>query len=431
MPGCLRGGGTELQDAPIGVVAGEQRCEGVEGHRAVRVVGVLRVAGPAQPDTAPAVAGRRPSRIRRRAQIGDAGGDGVHSRAEQVRQAHQGDVGVDGRQWRAGREQGRPAVQRFEQAGQLGVALDDNVRLARVQQRGVARELDGVAETLFRQQQEPPPVWIAALPKRRIMRRRRMIVRLPAPFVFREAGRQIAGQQQGHGAVPMHLRVVRCERSGAVVRCESVVQPQLVLPRVAEIAPRARVFGGHGGGVLETAGGIAGAPPFLQHRAERALRLGIAGFEGGGAPQDFHRRFQIAPRRAGEAQIGQRFGGVRFACQRRLVAGDRAVQIPGLLQTGPEADADVDVAGFDFQQAAVGRHGVRRPAGLAEGVGQHRQATGRIVERASFQRFQRRAGIAGLAQGERPLDGDVAIVRRQRRRLGQRRRRGGRVAGNA
>ena len=69
MPGCVGGIGTELQAAPVDVGAAQQGGEGREGQGAMRIVRMVRIAGPAQPYSASALDRRGPPCAVGRAQI--------------------------------------------------------------------------------------------------------------------------------------------------------------------------------------------------------------------------------------------------------------------------------------------------------------------------------------------------------------------------
>lgn len=118
----------------------------------MRIVRMVRIAGPAQPYSASALDRRGPPRAVGRAQIRGLAGHRIDSRTEQVRHAHQRRMGIDLQRRVTGGQNRRCIRQGLEQRRQLRMALQENGRAARLQLRRIAGELDGIAEALLCQQ---------------------------------------------------------------------------------------------------------------------------------------------------------------------------------------------------------------------------------------------------------------------------------------
>ena len=226
----------------------KQRREAGERQRAIEIVAMRGAARPGDADQRPRR--RQPLRpalrpLRRHRNVRHGRRNGRGCRAERARQAHQRTVQVEARQLAAARDDGGNARDPGEQRHQVGLDLQDHVGAAPGDQRGIAHELDGVAETLLGVQQHGlAREVLRAGPQRRRERppALRERGRGPAPFVRCPAGREIAEREPRHGELELRLGEIRPERDRPLQIGDRLLDAVEPAQRVRAVGQKLRVI---------------------------------------------------------------------------------------------------------------------------------------------------------------------------------------------
>ena len=208
----------------------EQRGEPPEGDGPVPVVGV---GGVPRPDEAHFEAGdlRDPAadrgRVRRGAQVGDLGGDGLPRGSVQKGKAHQGGVKVERGEGLPLRADGPDPGGGGQERLQAGLAFEDHLCAQPGDPLRVADELEGVADPLLDVEQNGFSPGGRSVPGglRKILLLRPEAVGLPARFVPAEPGGEISPEEEGEGEVEIGQAEVRVDGERASVDLHGLLQP--------------------------------------------------------------------------------------------------------------------------------------------------------------------------------------------------------------
>ena len=122
---------------------------------------------------------------------------------------------------------GQPASRRDRGGGQH----HDDTAAALLDQRGVADELQRVAQPLLGVEQDGPPVQGGAVPEGWLEgRQRTKFLALPPPFIAGPSLLEVAHQEPSQRPIPMSLGIVGLEVEGLLIAGHRLVEPAL-LPR--------------------------------------------------------------------------------------------------------------------------------------------------------------------------------------------------------
>ena len=276
----------------------------------------------------------------------------------------------------------RGSVHAFDQRFQLRLHFENDAGAAGGDQRGVARKLNGIAETLLGMEQDGLAVdrpLSAPLRLDKIAPQAGNVFSPPAPFVFRQAGGKIAHAQQGQRLVDVDVGAIRPQREGAPVAGERFVVAAQLAQRIAALVKRIEVRGIECDRAVEAAQRVDMAPEFHQRPTAVMQRRDITRLEDERAIEHGQRIRTAAHGVEGGAVVRRRFAGgpvdlghsgeqfERLDVLRALVT-DHPELIEGVFFVGPNRQ-DLAISHFRFACVPLGLQPGRR-----QDVGRNRLA---------------------------------------------------------
>src|SRR5262249_5493394 len=135
------------------------------------------------------------------AEVGNLGRDGSQGRAEDARQAHQGSLYRELRQCVIASEQLRDTLAARQEPDQRSLAGHDHAAAALLDQRGVADELEHVAQSLLRIEQDRSSIQVGAIPARLAGGGWRRLFALPPPFILGPPQLEVATAKPGQCSI--------------------------------------------------------------------------------------------------------------------------------------------------------------------------------------------------------------------------------------
>ncbi len=236
---------------------------------------------------------------------------------------------VIGGKFFAARMAGRDAFEARQQTFQFSLNLEHDRGAAARQQRRIARELDGVAQTLFGMQQDGlARERIFAEPERAAVAAARVghAGALPAPFVLLEAAAQVAQPEQAQRLIEMGIGIVFLPRDRLAEAVDRVGVAVERLQRAAAIIPGLHMVGGRGEGAIEGGDGFVITAERGQRVAAIVQRGRVSRHQRQCGVEIGERRFAAAEHCERTAAAKQGVGVARIARQDLLEAGQRLLR---------------------------------------------------------------------------------------------------------
>ena len=151
------------------------------------------------------------------AEVGDLGQDGCQGRAEDARQAHQGSVDLELRQGVIASDQLLDTGAARQEPDQRSWAGHDHAAAALLDQRGVADELEHIAQSLLGMEQDRSSLQGGAIPERLAEGGWRGLFALPPPFILGPPLLEVASAKPGQCSIQVRLGQVGLEAEGLLI----------------------------------------------------------------------------------------------------------------------------------------------------------------------------------------------------------------------